>query len=626
MTAPLFDFGRWFWRLIPANPIFLRVVLSGGRRDRHFWIRTGYLFILGAVTILGVLFTHPGANASLAVLAKSATSVFKWVSLIQLFMICVIAPVFAAAAITQEKDAQTFNVLLSTPLSNAQIVLGSLLSRLYFVLVLLIAGIPLFCILMVYGGVTGDKIAQSVFLSAATALITGTLAIVISVIKIGTGRTIFSFYLAIASYLICVYALGMQDWFIPPESIPAPGQFGRMSWLAAFHPFLALRVVLGETPAPDVGAVAHYGFPIKQLLAYPQYAYMTLSVLISGLLLTMSLFFVRRGLREGEPSFLSTLVRRQTPRNQTEDDPKSIGDEASVRGRKPRHVLRNPIAWRESVTGAAQGGGSLTRLTLLGAGMASALLLVVLYSNGTMSYVEVKAWLYTLVMIEVGIAFFIATTTAATSMTREKESNTLELVLATPLTSSQIIHGKIRGLVVAAGPLLFVPYASVVIFVLRDLFAGKLFGASGGPVVYWEALITVPLLLIAFTLFACMIGLRASIRQKKTINAVFTSMAVVLAVFGIASLCPFSTLSANVDGSLTAAFMTITPVTAFSIVLDPANAALSGQTISGPELDKYRIIAAVMTVAVAGTYLLIGATLHKNMVQSFDMTIRKQTA
>ncbi|MBX3396465.1 MAG: ABC transporter permease subunit [Phycisphaerae bacterium] len=626
MAGALSDFGRWFWRLVPANPIFLRVVLAGGRRDRHFWIRTGYLFVLGAVTILGVLLTHPGANASLAVLAKSATSVFKWVSLMQLFMICVIAPVFAAAAITQEKDSQTFNVLLSTPLSNAQIVLGSLLSRLYFVLVLLIAGIPLFCILMVYGGVTGDKIAQSIFLSAATALITSTLAIAISVIKIGTGRTIFSFYLAIATYLICVYALGIQDWFIPPESTPAPGQFSRMSWLAAFHPFLAMRVVLGETPAPDIGAVSHYGFPIKQLLAYPQYAFMTLSAIASVFLLAASLCFVRRGLKEGEPSFFSKLFRREPPESITPNERQPAEENAPNRGRKPRHVLRNPIAWRESVTGAAQGGGSLTRITLLAVGMASALLLVVLYANGAMSLIEVKAWLYTLVMIEVGIAFFIATTTAATSMTREKESNTLELVLATPLTSSQIIHGKIRGLVVAAGPLLFVPYASVVMFILRDLFAGRLFGASSEPVVHWEALITVPLLLVAFTLFACMIGLRASIRQKKTINAVFTAMAVVLMVFGGASICPFSTLSANADGGLIAAFMTITPVTAFGIVLDPVNAAFSGRTISAAELDKYRAIASIMSVVVAGTYLLIGASLHKNMVQSFDMTIRKQSA
>src|SRR5262245_66117177 len=100
-----------------------------------------------------------------------------YLSIIQLLMVCILAPIFTSSAITQEKNSQTFNILLSTPLTNGQIVLGSLFSRLYFVFVLLLAGVPLFCIMMVYGGVTGDKIALAIALSASTAALTGTLAI-----------------------------------------------------------------------------------------------------------------------------------------------------------------------------------------------------------------------------------------------------------------------------------------------------------------------------------------------------------------------------------------------------------------------------------------------------------------
>ncbi len=96
---------------------------------------------------------------------------------------------------------------------------------------------------------------------------------------------------------------------IPPEAIPAPGQSAQMSWLAAFHPFLALQVVLGETPAPEIGAVMHYGFPGKHLLAYPQYSFIVLSVLLSAALVVLSLFFVRRSLKEGEATFFSRLFR-----------------------------------------------------------------------------------------------------------------------------------------------------------------------------------------------------------------------------------------------------------------------------------------------------------------------------
>ncbi len=225
MQAVLRDLGHWMWRLVPANPILVRVVHSGGRRSRHLLIRAGYLLAMTIAVVVGVVITHSGSEgASLADLAKRATQVFQTVSFIQLLLVCILAPIFTAAAITQEKDSQTFNILLSTPLTNGQIVLGSLLSRLFFVCVLLLASVPLFCIMMVYGGVTGDKIALSGALAAGTALLTGSLAITISVIRIGTGRTIFSFYLAIAIYMIVIYSLASWSGVIPPEAQPAPGQ------------------------------------------------------------------------------------------------------------------------------------------------------------------------------------------------------------------------------------------------------------------------------------------------------------------------------------------------------------------------------------------------------------------
>src|ERR1044071_10057324 len=127
MNAVLHDLGLWFWRLVPANPILVRVVYAGGRRQRHLFIRLIYLAILFVVLLFGVVSAGQSSGASsLADLAKSATGVFKLVAITQLLMVCMIAPVFAAAAITQEKDSNTYAILLTTPLSNAQIVFGTL--------------------------------------------------------------------------------------------------------------------------------------------------------------------------------------------------------------------------------------------------------------------------------------------------------------------------------------------------------------------------------------------------------------------------------------------------------------------------------------------------------------------
>ena len=616
MQSVLKDLGLWFWRLVPANPILVRVVFAGGRRLRHLWIRIGYLSILAVAVVIGVLVKQPG-QSSLAELAKGATEIFKYVSIIQLGMVSVLAPVFAAAAITQEKDSQTYSILLSTPLTNGQIVLGSLLSRLFFVFMLLLAGIPLFCIMMVYGGVTGDKIGLSMALAGATALLTGTLAITISVIKIGTGRTIFSFYLAIALYLIVVYSLASWPGLIPPEAVPAPGETAQMSWLAAFHPFLALGVVLGETPAPLIGAVDQYGFPGKFLLAYPQYSFVVMSVAISVMLVVISLFFVRRSAMVGEQTLFARLFRR------------SSGGVygGTERTRKPRRVKKNPITWRESVTGAAAGGGSLVRYLVTGAGLVLALVLLIFYATGDLTLADTRQWLKGTVVVELLVTIFIATTTAATSMTREKESNTLELLLATPLTSASIITGKIWGLVYAAGPMLFVCYLTVLVFLLFDLVTGRLFGSGGSAaVVNPEVLLTLPVLLVAFTAFACMVGLQASIKSRKTMGAVFSSMGIVIAVFVLTGSCALMMQSASSGEALTAAFMPLTPVTACFIAIDPLTAVGAGTTGAGTPLATLRIVAFVASICSAGVYFLIGISMHRSMVRNFDMIIRKQTA
>lgn len=625
MQSVVKDLGLWFWRLVPANPILVRVVSAGGKRSRHWFIRMGYLAILAIAVVVGVIVTQSGGS-SLAELAKEATGVFKGLSIIQLGMVCVLAPIFAAAAITQEKDSQTYNILLSTPLTNGQIVLGSLLSRLFFVFALLIAGIPLFCIMMVYGGVTGDKIGLSMGLAGATALLTGTLAITISVVKIGTGRTIFTFYLAIAVYLIVIYSLSLWQGTIPPEAIPAPGQSLRMSWLAAFHPFLALQVVLGEAPAPEIGTAMHYGFPGQYLLAYPQYSFIVMSVLISGALVVLSLFFVRRSLKEGEATFFSRLFRGGTGAG-SHGAAESSGDGQC---RKPRHVRRNPVSWRESVTGAAAGGGLVGRYVMLGVGLALGITLSVVYAVGHMSVAEARAWLLGVVAVELGITLFVATTTAATSMTREKESNTLELLLATPLTSTKIITGKISGLVYAAGPMLIVPYLTVVFFAVFDLFAGRLFETSlptGGPVVGWESVLTLPVLLIAFTAFACMIGLEMSIKCRKTITSVFYSMAIVVGVFAVSGGCALMMQDASGEGYLTSALMPLTPITACFMAIDPVG-ALSDPTagLTPGTLVTCRVIAFVASFVSAAVYFLVGMQRRTAMVRDFDMVIRKQTS
>src|ERR1051326_4105013 len=95
------------WRLVPANPILLRVVEAGGKRRRDLFVRCGYLGLLIIVVLFAIVGGGTAGTGSLAELAKISASMFQRMSYIQLGLVALLAPVFTAGAITQEKDSQT---------------------------------------------------------------------------------------------------------------------------------------------------------------------------------------------------------------------------------------------------------------------------------------------------------------------------------------------------------------------------------------------------------------------------------------------------------------------------------------------------------------------------------------
>jgi len=606
------DIGLALWRLLPGNPIVVRVVSGGSKRIPHLWTRAGYLLILLFVVLISSW--SSSTSGSLSEQAKSSTRVFEIVSVLQLAMMCLLAPVFTAGAISQEKDAETFNVLLTTPLTNSQIVLGSLCSRLFFVIALLLSGLPIFCITMLFGGVTSHQIFLSFGIAGCTAVLTGSLAIMISVMRVGTRGTIFSFYMGIALFLLAGYALGNWRELYVPESIP-PGTREGMSWLAPFHPFLALFVALNFVKAPEWAAVQHYGWPASTMLSSPHTAYMVMMLLISAILVAFSTLFVRRGIKQGELSWWSRLWRRiRTP-----------AAEGQERRRRARRVWSNPVAWREAVTRGSAASSSLVRYSYIIGGIAAAILVLFAYGtqrfdprNPTGNLDEARDFLSVTVLIEFVTVMLMASNTAATAITREREAGTMELLLTTPLTSRYIVWGKLRGLVSFTVPLLAVPALTVLAAALFDRFRGK-----PNPIAHIETALLLPPLLLIYSAFACMVGLQMSLKSKRSVQAVLTSVGILVVLgFGL-GLCVFAMNPSA--GPVLALMCPITFVTAIWMVLNPHQVLANMGTGSAMSVTGVQIYLAIGTLLAVGLYGAIVAGTYRSMVTNFDLIVRKQS-
>lgn len=593
------DLGIALWRLLPANPIVTRVVYTGGKRTRHLWVRAAYLLTLLGVLLL--LWLQTGSGGSLADVAKKSTQVFKYISILQLALMCFLAPIFTAGAITQERDAETFNVLLTTPLTNAQIVLGSLLSRLYFVVMLLLSGLPIFCITMLFGGVTAQQIFLSFGIAGCTAVLTGSLAISISVMRQGNRSTIFSFYMLITAYLLTGLVLGKWHRTYVKESV-IPGVNEGMSWLAPFHPYLAMEVALNhnEVAPPEAAAVAHYIWPLNRFLAAPQSGYMFMTLFVSAVLVGLSTFFVRRGIRQGE----------QTPWARWWKSRTREGGEQLERRRRARRVWSNPVAWREAVTRGSAASGDFVRYSYMICGGVALVGLLWAYTVGEFNTSEARGALTAIVLIEFISVLLMAANTAATAITREREAGTMELMLTTPLTSRYIVWGKLRGLVSFTVPLMAVPMLTVLLVAVWDF-------RSPTPIVEWPSVLLLPLLLMVYSAFACVLGLQMSLRSRGSIQALLATIGILLVVGLGLGFCGAGLVS---TGPLGPVMIPLTFVTAVLYVLNPDQMTLAGGWKAGDVLALQ-----VLGTAIAlGLYGAIVTATYRSMISNFDMIVRKQ--
>ncbi len=690
----------YLWRLLPANPILLRVVSTAGKRMRDLIARCLYLGLLIGVVILSIASTGGTSGTSLDQLTNTSERIFTQMSFLQLALVALLAPVFTAGAITQERDSQTYDILLATPLTNGQIVLGSLCSRLFFIIALLISGVPIFGITKIFGGVAIADIVTSFSIAAATACVTGALATAIATFKVGTRRTIFSFYMLVVVYLVGGFLLDKLDFFHPvlldPNTQQPGGELSRTSWLTGIHPFLALQTLFTGNRPPDVTLLPAQLriWPLEWYFSRPSTFFPSFMMLLSAVLVCPSILLLRRMAQKTTTNWRATIV-------------KWIPIKGIRATRPPRTVWNNPIAWREAKTKASAARASLLRYTFILIGLVGAIAIAYLYYSeaaaptnylqngsydvynntlfirgenqtytvtastnvrldgtavatqrlngryeviarstmsdprtrtksitsidlrsvsGRITQKQAHEFLLGAIIVEVAVIILIVTNAAASTVTREREDGTLDLLLTTPITSRYYLWGKLAGLVSFMLPLVAVPVISAGIFVVAD---GTRWIFGGDPFVQWlvlpEAMLLMPLVLIIVVAFATAVGMQMSLRNRTTVRAVMSSLGIVIGLLALLGWCGNLTLE-NRTAELTSAVSAFSPLGVVAFIVYPEQFGGSVWQDADPDrMLSSRIVLIIFTLVAVGIYAAAIWSMYKSMVKNFDMTIRRQS-
>ena len=90
--------------------------------------------------------------------------------MLETLQVVFLAPASTAGSISQEREKQTLELLVVTPISSLAMVIGKLFSALIYVWLLIAASIPLTAIVFVYGGVAPDDVLRGYIVLIVTAL------------------------------------------------------------------------------------------------------------------------------------------------------------------------------------------------------------------------------------------------------------------------------------------------------------------------------------------------------------------------------------------------------------------------------------------------------------------------
>lgn len=464
------------------GPVFNREALVSPKRPKTYLARVIYLlaiFVLLATGYLVMAGTQPLTGAS--DLARFGSSMFGLLAPLQMVVLTSIAAVSAASSVAQEKDRRTLLLLLMTRLSGVEIVAGKCAASLLGPLSLLWGAVPLFLAFPLLGGVSVGQVLAAEATTLVTVVFAAAVGTVVGLWREKTFQAIATTVLLLILFLVACQLL------VAGGLGPAAAEAAR--WISPVVAVSDALSPLGLEAAAGVSvSAAYWAVMVGLSLAVTGYG-------VARVRLWNPSREVR--LKAAEPETSAELSEVLSP---AAVQPASGGDATPLaaeqlipqwKARAPRAVWDNPILWREVCTWAYGRKVILVRLAFgILFGVAAALIVASVRSGEALRRfdpTEQTLPVTTLPLAAIGvISLILVNALAVNSITGERDSLALDLLLVTDLHPGEFIHGKLLGVLYVAKEMVLLPLGLVVYLGLSGALSmeNTLFALLGAIVLY----------------------------------------------------------------------------------------------------------------------------------------------
>jgi ABC-type transport system involved in multi-copper enzyme maturation permease subunit len=498
-----------------AGPIFEKELRVSSRRKRSYFLRFAYVSAMAFfVTFAWLATVNIGSSASPAFRASRMGEAGKYIVTtiiwFQFISAQIMAVVMLSTAISSEIYGRTLGLLMTTPVSSFQIVIGKLLSKLLQVVLLLAVSLPLLAVVRVFGGVPWDYVVSSLCVTFTAAAFAGSVSLLFSI----TTRKAHEAVIATVAVCFGVYSILLPGLAGLLQLASRSNQVTHFL-LTLGNPFVVMFLSTERLINPRAGGPA---------LSWTWHCVAMLGA--SALCLALSTLSVRKVALRQATGEAGLFLKRKERRLAEKKALAGLGRRETTGTVRP--VAGPPLVWKEIRTAFTV---ARPLRTILGCSIAGICLLAAYGFFAYTKYLAEKEVQIGFVLAYFFVGLLRTATVSASSITSEKEARTWPILLTTPLDQRQIVAQKTIASSLRAWPFWLLLGAHVTIFTLL----GFIHPVAVAPLL---------LLVVTSSLLVSAVGVFFSSCFKRTSTAATFSL-ISFFVFTLPFCCPLPAFIAS---------------------------------------------------------------------------------
>lgn len=236
------------------NPVLRRELIERVRGGKAMGFLTIWLLFLTGILVLayqGAVALNDGFGGDVGSIGRVGRELFEWVLFGMVILVLFLVPGLTAGAVTGERERQTLVPLQMTLMRPRDIIIGKLSAALAFLVLLVVASMPLLAVSLLVGGVRLVDMLRGIGMLLFTGLVLGAVGVWISSrLRRTTAATVLTYAVAAVFAFGSFFALGVvaiADASSGGDEVTVPVE------LLAFNPMAGIADTLPSSGNAFVG-------------------------------------------------------------------------------------------------------------------------------------------------------------------------------------------------------------------------------------------------------------------------------------------------------------------------------------------------------------------------------------